>query len=89
MATRYDRDNLPPEGDFQEYRKRGTTLMAPLAGPAVVVTKEREYSLPDGWQGFLALDRDSDPYPVEARDGLPLSYEPVTEEGLFGWSGQP
>lgn len=61
---RYDKDNLPPVG-WAEYRKVGTTRMAPVNGPFIVTTKEGEYEVPAGWQGFIALDSDGDPYPVE------------------------
>lgn len=62
---RYTHNNLP-DGDWVQYRKVGTTRMAPVTGPCVVDTKEGEYRLPEGWQGFIALDSDGDPYPVAA-----------------------
>lgn len=71
----YDRHNLPPAG-WAEYRKIGTTRMAPAVGPFTVATKEGEYELPVGWQGFIALDTDGDPYPVAA-DVQARSYERV------------
>jgi hypothetical protein len=62
-VKRYDKDNLPT-GDWVEYRKLGTTRMARVSGPFIVTTKEGEYEVPAGWQGFIALDSDGDPYPV-------------------------
>ncbi|MGH3985922.1 MAG: hypothetical protein ACRDTZ_01210 [Pseudonocardiaceae bacterium] len=69
----YDRDNLP-DLEWIEYRKIGTTRMVPVTGPFTVVTKEGAYTVPDGWDGFLALDADGDPYPVAA-DVHTRSYE--------------
>jgi hypothetical protein len=63
-VPRYDRDNLP-SGPWVEYRKVGTTRMVAITGPVTVETKEGEYPLPDGWQGFVALDTEGYPYPVD------------------------
>jgi hypothetical protein len=71
----YDKDNLPPVG-WAEYRKVGTTRMAPVSGPFTVATKEGEYKVPEGWHGYIALDADGDPYPVTA-DMHAQSYERV------------
>lgn len=70
---RIDREHMPPGAEepteWLRWRKRGTTaatwFIAPRAG-AVVVTKEGEYELPSRWEGWIALDPDGDPYPIEA-----------------------
>jgi hypothetical protein len=79
--TRYNKDNLPSAeraARWDEYRKIGTTRMwGPVAGPFTLETREGEYeSLPAGWKGFIALDTDGYPYPVEA-DEHARSYERV------------
>jgi hypothetical protein len=64
--TGYDKDNLPSV-DWAEYRKTETTRMwGPVPGPFTVETKEGEYELPADWLGFIALDADGYPYPVDA-----------------------
>lgn len=73
--TIYDRDNLPTEG-WESWRKTQLTQMVPIEGPCVVVTKEGEYPLPDGWSGQLALDSEGYPYPVEGAVHR-ASYEPA------------
>lgn len=82
MTIIYDRDHLPT-GDWNEWRKRGATRMIPMVGPCTIVTREDKYHLPDGWQGFLAVDVDGYPYPVNAevhRD----SYDPA-EDVIPDW----
>lgn len=71
----YDRKNLPKTG-WVEYRKKGTTRMMPVRGPFQVKTKEGLYCLPPDWEGFIALDKDGDPYPI-ALDVWAHSYERV------------
>lgn len=60
----YDKHTLP-KGDWQEYRKIGITSMIPVSGPLVVVTLEGEYSLPAGWRGYIAVDTNGCPYPID------------------------
>jgi hypothetical protein len=74
-VIRYTSTNLPAVG-WEEYRKLGTTRMAPVIGPCIVETKEGEYELPDGWQGYVALDKDGDPYPI-ASEMQASAYERV------------
>jgi hypothetical protein len=62
----FDKDSLP--GGFREYRKLTVTSMAeigPLTQEVKVVTSEGDYVLPVGWEGYVALDADEIPYPVE------------------------
>jgi hypothetical protein len=56
----FSKDNLPP-GDWQEYRKRGTTKMLRIIGPFAVQTPEGRVEC---WDGYLALDAEGYPYPV-------------------------
>lgn len=65
------RDNLP-DGDWREFRKRGTTSMLRMDGPFTVVTREGPLSCPDGW---LAVDRAGWPYPIAA-DEQRVTYTP-------------
>lgn len=76
--AQYDRDHLPDQG-WARYRKVGTTRMAAVAGPLTVQTKEGEYSLPDDWRGFIALDHEGYPYPVELEIHS-QSYELVSDQ---------
>lgn len=69
----YTRDNRP-SGSWTEYRKKATTSMISVTGPFTVHTKEGKYDLPEGWQGFIALDSEGYPYPIDAREHK-LSYE--------------
>lgn len=57
---------LPPTADWAHYRKTVTTRMTPVVGPFTVTTREGDYSLPVGWLGFIALDVEGYPYPIEA-----------------------
>lgn len=36
-------------------------------GEITIDTKEGEYVLPDGWDGYIAVDPDGDPYPIERK----------------------
>lgn len=63
-STRYTREELG-ELKFEEYRKIAVTDMAPVEGPFIVSTKEGAIQVPKGWKGYIALDTDGDPYPVE------------------------
>lgn len=75
---RFDRDNLPPEGDFRRYRKTALTRMAgPYDPPVEVVTREGEVLRGDG-PTYLALDANGDPYPVAA-DIVDATYEEASE----------
>lgn len=71
----YDRENLPT-GTWADYRQKATTRMIAVVGPFTVTTKEGQYDLPCGWEGFIALDTDGDPYPIEIAVQS-RSYEPV------------
>lgn len=62
---KYTKEDLPVDG-WAEYRKVGTTRMTPITGPCTVVTMEGPYELPDGWTGYLAVDTQGWPYPVDA-----------------------
>lgn len=46
-------------------RKTALTPMLPAKGPVTVVTQEGDYELPDGWEGFVAVDQAGYPYPIE------------------------
>lgn len=75
MSGTYTRDNLPTEG-WANWRKTQLTQMKPLAGPCEIVTQEGSVTVPDGWQGFLAIDSGGYPYPV-AGDVHAATYEPA------------
>jgi hypothetical protein len=76
-VIRYSRANLP-EGLYTEYRKLGVTLMIPMVGPFTVLTKEGKYVLSEGWQGYVALDKEGHPYPIDA-EAHASSYERVED----------
>lgn len=67
---RFNRDTLPL-GNWEYYRKTGTTQMTRVAGPFVVETREGPLICQDGW---LALDSNGDPYPIAA-DVQAANYE--------------
>lgn len=76
---KYDRDHLPmPVGEMSLHRKTALTPMAPVTGPFICVTQEGEYPLPEGWVGFVAVDREGYPYPVSQAAYL-STYEPEAE----------
>jgi hypothetical protein len=50
--------------------------MKRITGPATVVTQEGQYSLPDGWDGWVAFDSAGYPYPIAA-DEQAATYVPV------------
>jgi hypothetical protein len=70
----FDKDNLPPDGEFKSYRKTALTRMAgPYEPPVTVQTREGEYLSSDE-PCFIALDADGWPYPV-AQSVLEKTYE--------------
>jgi len=73
----YDKDHLPvPIEDMPHYRKIGTTPMWFHHGPFRVYTQEGDYTLPEGWRGYIAVDRAGHPYPI-AEDEHATTYEKV------------
>lgn len=61
---------------WRAYRKVTATEMRAAEGPLEVATREGIYTLPEGWRGFIAVDPDGYPYPVEL-DAHRVTYEPV------------
>jgi hypothetical protein len=79
-VKRIDKDHLPvPVGEMALYRKTALTPMFRCDGPFVVVTQEGEYTLPDGWEGFVAIDKAHYPYPIELTEHRE-TYEPAGEQ---------
>jgi hypothetical protein len=77
LSATYDKDNLPcPLEEMPLHRKTWLTPMVPVLGPFTVVTQEGPVELPDGWEGFVAVDRAGYPYPV-ALDEDRETYEPA------------
>lgn len=66
------------EGDWQQFKSTAVRYMRRIRGPAVVVTQEGEYELPDGWDGWIALDSAGFPYPITAEEQA-KSYEAMPE----------
>ena len=77
MTPIYHRDCLP-EGTFTSHRKITATPMIPVRGPAIVVTEEGPYELPEGWRGYIAIGAGGHPYPV-SQESYDATYEPVEE----------
>ena len=76
--NRISKDNMP-SGPWRNYRKTTETSMVhmgPLEEAIVCETKEGPYDLPEGWEGFIAVDTDGDPYPI-AQAVHDASYEEV------------
>lgn len=74
---RFDRDNLPvPVDEMGLHRKTALTPMVMVDGPFTVVTQEGDYTLPDGWRGFIAVDRAGFPYPIALTE-YHETYEPA------------
>lgn len=63
MEPHYTRDCLPDDG-WEEFSRSNTTKMVRIDGPFTITTKGEEVRCEDGW---LALDSDGDPYPVDAQ----------------------
>jgi hypothetical protein len=64
------------------WRKTATTEMVGpiiLSRPTTVETSEGGYDLPAGWEGFIAIDADDKPYPVE-KAIHDRTYEPAWPE---------
>jgi hypothetical protein len=62
------RANWGVESSWALWRKRSLTNaihFGPLGRPHVIRTKEGDYQLPLGWEGYIAIDADGDPYPIE------------------------
>lgn len=57
-------------------RKVALTPMLPVTGPLLIETQEGEYELPEGWEGFVAVDQAGYPYPI-AKDEYEKTYEAV------------
>lgn len=73
----YDKDHLPlPVEKMSLHRKTALTPMLFHRGPFVVITQEGEYNLPDGWRGYIAVDKEGHPYPI-SEENYNSSYEPV------------
>lgn len=58
-------------------RKTALTPMLRATGPLTVETQEGSYDLPDGWEGYIAVDRSTFPYPIAA-DEFAKTYEAVS-----------
>ena len=67
---------VPPPDEFKEYTKKGTTRAVRIHGAFVVETREGTMTCEDG---YLALDKNDDPYPVAA-DVFEAIYEEVDNE---------
>lgn len=65
-------------------RKTALTPMLAVTGPVDVETQEGNYQLPEGWEGYIAVDSAHFPYPI-AKDEFERMYERVSE--LRGASG--
>jgi hypothetical protein len=68
---RIDRDTINDPGTvpfeaWGRYRKTCLTDAVPFnaISDTEIETKEGEYMLPKGWQGYIAVDVDGDPYPI-------------------------
>jgi len=82
---KFSKDYLPATDDprWQFWRKRPAVVrMMPLRGPATIVTVDAPTTLPEGWEGWLAIDSAGHPYPLH-RDVHAVIYEPAapTEKG--------
>jgi hypothetical protein len=76
-APRFDKDHLPvPVEEMGLHRKTALTPMVMMDGPFVVVTQEGECELPEGWRGFVAVDKAGCPYPIGLAE-YHETYEPV------------
>ncbi|HEU5394694.1 MAG TPA: hypothetical protein VFV36_07805 [Candidatus Methylomirabilis sp.] len=70
---RFDREFVADRSDrslWRAYRKVRTTDMLWIRGPAEVATREGIYTLPESWRGYIAVDSDGYPYPVEFGEHL-------------------
>jgi hypothetical protein len=75
----YAKDHLPqPVDEMRRFRKTGVTPMWFVRGPFVVETQEGSYTLPEGWEGYVAVDRAGYPYPIEKSEHE-QTYEEVFE----------
>ena len=74
---KFTKDELPAAEEFAEYRKTATTKLARIDGQFEVETREGTLTCEDG---YVALDADGWPYPIEA-SVLARTYELVGEEG--------
>jgi hypothetical protein len=76
-VKRIDKDHLPVAiGEMALHRKTALTPMVMVDGPFICVTQEGEYPLPDGWRGFVAVDKAGYPYPIALAE-YHETYEPV------------
>lgn len=73
----YDAKNMPGNG-WTWFRKRHATPMVQVGGPCTIVTVTGPHKLPVGWRGYLAVDAEGHPYPID--DSVHrASYEPAGE----------
>lgn len=66
--ARIDKTNLPSDpSTWPIYRKKNLTPALEFTADeeTAIETKEGEYVLPAGWHGWIAVDSDGDPYPIE------------------------
>ncbi|MGH6691717.1 MAG: hypothetical protein ACREF4_13680 [Gammaproteobacteria bacterium] len=73
----YDKNHLPVDiTEMALHRKTALTPMVMVDGPFTVITQEGSYDLPDGWRGFVAVDKAGYPYPIALAE-YHETYEPV------------
>jgi hypothetical protein len=76
-VKRFTKDQLPVAvEEMGLHRKIALTPMVMVDGPFVVVTQEGEYTLPEDWRGFVAVDKAGHPYPIALVE-YHETYEPV------------
>lgn len=78
---RISHDDVTDYSTWPVYKKKAATPALHIeeftsTGEVTVETKEGEYILPDGWDGYIAVDPDGDPYPIEGKVFKEV-YEPI------------
>lgn len=78
IFDRAARETMPPAAEFEEFVKTTPTRMVRIQGSFKVMTLHGLVECDDGW---LALDEDGWPYPVDARV-KEKSYRPYEPDGI-------
>lgn len=75
----YDDESLPGSG-WTWWRPRVATRMVQVGGPCTIYTTHGPIQKPVGWRGYLAIDENGNPFPIDDETHR-KSYEPAGEPG--------
>jgi len=66
VTTIYGINSLPEYG-WEKFTKVALTPMQRISGPCTIYTLEGPLDMPTGWEGWLAIDAEGHPYPIDQK----------------------